>query len=307
MKNTIIAVIVLLILGVGGFFFWKSTQQADLVVVNTTPTTTPVVTTPTPTPATSSPAAVVDKTKTVLGTSVGGRNITAYHFGEGNKELLFVAGAHGGYEWNTTLVAYQLMDYLKANPTSIPSGVRVTVVPALNPDGLFKVVGTDSRFTAADVSASKEVTVSGRYNGNNVDLNRNFDCDWQETGVWQSTKVSGGSAPFSEPESKAIQSYVAAHKPTAVVEWFSSAGGVFSSRCGGEVSAETAAITKIYADASGYPAFKDFDSYEITGDMVNWLAKSGIPAISVLLSDHSSTEWTKNKAGIDALLQHYAK
>lgn len=306
MKNTIIAVVVLLLLGVGGYFFWKSTQQGELVVVNTTPTTTPVVTT-TPPPATTTSVAIVDKTKTVLGTSVGGHSITAYHFGAGDKEVLFVAGAHGGYEWNTTLVAYQLMDYLKANPTAVPAGIRVSVVPVLNPDGLSKVAPLDAPFTAADITASKAVAISGRYNGNNVDLNRNFDCDWQAEGVWQSTKVSGGANALSEPESKAIAAYVTAHKPTAVVEWFSSAGGVFSSRCGGEVSAETAAITKIYADASGYPAFKDFDSYDITGDMVNWLAKNGTPAISVLLSNHIDTEWTKNKAGIDALLAHYAK
>ncbi len=307
MKNTIIAVVVLLLIGVGGFFFWKSTQQADLVVVNTPPPASPNVLTPPPTAPTTTAKAPIDKTKTVLGTTVGGRSVTAYHFGTGEKELLFVAGAHGGYEWNTTLLAYQLMDYLKENPSTIPAGLKVTVIPVLNPDGLEKVVGTDGRFTPADVSEDKAVVVSGRYNGNNVDLNRNFDCDWQPTGIWQSTKVSGGSAAFSEPESKAIQSYVSTSKPTAVVEWFSSAGGVFSSRCGGDVSSETAAITKIYANASGYPAFKDFDSYEITGDMVNWLAKSGVPAISVLLTDHTATEWKKNKAGIEALLQHYAK
>ena len=75
MKNTIIAVVVLLILGIGGFFFWKSIQQADLIVVNTTPTTTPVVAPSTPPATTTKTATSVDKTKTVLGTSVGGRSI----------------------------------------------------------------------------------------------------------------------------------------------------------------------------------------------------------------------------------------
>ena len=158
----------------------------------------------------------------------------------------------------------------------------------------------------ADIPASAD-TVSGRYNGNNVDLNRNFDCNWQSSGTWQNKKVSGGSAAFSEPESKALESYVSAHKPTAVVEWFSSAGGVYSSSCSKGVSAETAAITKVYADASGYPAFKSYDYYNVTGDMVNWFAKNGIPAISVLLTDHTGTEWTKNQAGIAAILAHYAK
>ena len=52
---------------------------------------------------------------------------------------------------------------------------------------------------------------------------------------------------------------------------------------------------------------EDFNFYETTGDMTNWLAKKGIPAISVLLTNHKDTEWSKNKAGIDALLKYYAK
>ncbi|MEK7586773.1 MAG: hypothetical protein AAB453_02805, partial [Patescibacteria group bacterium] len=65
--------------------------------------------------------------------------------------------------------------------------------------------------------------------------------------------------------------------------------------------------TTLFAKASGYKEYNDFDFYEITGDMVNWLAKINIPAISVLLSDHENVEWNKNKAGIEALLKNYAK
>ena len=70
---------------------------------------------------------------------------------------------------------------------------------------------------------------------------------------------------------------------------------------------ETTALTKLFAKASGYPAHDVWNYYEITGDMANWLAKSKIPTISVLLTNHTDTEWTKNKAGVDAVLQHYAK
>ena len=41
--------------------------------------------------------------------------------------------------------------------------------------------------------------------------------------------------------------------------------------------------------------------------MVNWFAKQNIPAISVLLTNHTDTEWTKNQKGIEALLSYYAK
>lgn len=308
MNKTIIAsiAIAIVIIAFGGFFLWKSssvtTYQEDTTKV------APVVAQDEANkPAGDKPVVPVNKAETVIGKSVEGRDVTAYHFGIGNKELLFVAGAHGGYEWNTVLVAYELMDYLKSTPSAIPAGVRITVIPVLNPDGLFKVVGKVGRFAIADVPADEVKVVSGRYNANSVDLNRNFDCDWQKNGVWRDTIVSGGSAAFSEPESKAFQSYIAAHTPTAVVVWFSSAGGVFSSSCHNDVSAETSAITNVYASASGYPAFKDFDFYAITGDMVNWLAKNNIPAISVLLSTHNESEWSKNKLGIEALLTHYSK
>ena len=244
--------------------------------------------------------------QSVIGKSVEGRDITAYHFGSGEKEILFVGGIHGGYEWNTALVALQLIDYLRANPSAIPASVRVTVIPAVNPDGLAKVVATTTAFTAADVNSSQALQVAGRFNAHTVDLNRNFDCDWKASGTWQTKKVSGGSAAFSEPESFALKTYVETAKPMAVVVWYSSAGGVFSSNCRGGVLAETKTLTDVFAKASGYPAYAVFNYYEVTGDMANWLARIQIPTISVLLTNHTDTEWDKNQKGIDALLQHYA-
>ncbi|OHA18271.1 MAG: hypothetical protein A2664_02300 [Candidatus Taylorbacteria bacterium RIFCSPHIGHO2_01_FULL_46_22b] len=294
MKKAIIAVIAIIIIAGGIYYFTRSSSQ-DTTQDQTTNTDT-------------TPAPIVDKTKTVIGKSVQGNDLTAYHFGTGTTtEVLFVGGIHGGYEWNTALVAYELMDYLKTDPSVIPANVSVTVIPVLNPDGLNKTVGTTTRFSASDVPSSQETQIAGRFNANTVDLNRNFDCDWQAEGKWQTKTVSGGTAAFSEPESLAIKNYVEMKKPAAVVVWYSSAGGVFASNCHTGVLPETNKITKVYADASGYPAFQSFDFYEVTGDMVNWLAKNNVPAISVLLTNHTSTEWTKNQAGVKALLQYYAK
>ena len=249
----------------------------------------------------------VMKAKTSIGTSVEGRDIKIFHYGTGDTEVLFVGGIHGGYAWNTVTVAYQLIDYLKQNPDAIPSNVIVTVIPDLNPDGLYKIAGTDGAVTKSDVPAAEADTIPGRFNANNVDLNRNFDCDWQASGTWQSKTVSGGSTAFSEPETQALRDYIASHKPAAVVAWYSAAGGVYASQCHNGVSTETSALTQLYAQASGYKAYENFDFYAITGDMMNWLAKKDIPAISVLLTNHTDTEWDKNKAGIDAVLQHYKK
>lgn len=298
MKKTIIwvAVIIIIVLGV-----YLMTRPSANDTVGTTDGT-----------ATSSLATVSDtvgdkRESVVIGKSVEGRDITAYNYGTGGTKLLFVGGIHGGYEWNTVLLAYQLMDYLKANPTVIPKNIQVTVIPVLNPDGLNKVVGTAGRFTVADVSASQSVTIAGRFNAKNVDLSRNFDCDWQAEGVWQNRAVSGGTAAFSEPESQALKNYVETNKLAAAVVWYSAADGVFASHCGGAVAAETTRLTGVYAQASGYPPFNEFTAYKVTGDAVNWLAKENIPAISVLLVNHTDTDWDKNLTGVKAMLNLYTK
>ena len=301
MKKTIIAIVVVVIVALGIYYFTKSSNNVVVVNNQEVATTTPNIVN------TASSTKPVNSAETVIGKSVGGRDITAYHYGGGSTELLLVAGVHGGYEWNTALLAYQAMDYLQANPSVIPANLKVTIIPVLNPDGLNKVVGTDGRFTPSDVPSSASQTIAGRFNGNNVDLNRNFDCDWQATGTWQNKTVSGGDSAFSEPETLALKNYIQDNNPKAVVAYYSAAGGVFSSNCHTGILPETTALTNTYARASGYSANENFDFYATTGDMTNWLAKIKVPAISVLLTNHNDTEWTKNLAGIKSLLKYYTK
>lgn len=302
-KNIIIAVVVIILVGVGIYLLSRGSSPSAPAGQNQVATTSATAQT-----NQVQSQSQVNGSAVAIGQSVQGRDILAYNYGNGSTTLLFVGGIHGGYEWNTALVAYQLMDYLQGNPSAVPTNEKVTIIPVLNPDGLDKVVGTTTgNFTQTDVPASQSDTVVGRFNANNVDLNRNFDCDWKSTGVWQTKTVSGGTSVFSEPESLAIQNYINANQPTAVVVWYSAAGGVYSSSCHNGVSSATKTLTKTYADASGYPAYESFDFYATTGDMVNWLAKIKVPAISVLLTNHTDTEWTKNLAGVQAVLNYYAQ
>ncbi len=245
--------------------------------------------------------------ETNLGKSAGGNDIKAYHFGTGETEVMFIGGIHGGYSWNTASLAFEMIDWLKSNPSVVPKNLTVTVIPVLNPDGLKTVTGTIDKFTTSQVNASDVVRVSGRFNANDVDLNRNFDCEWKPKGTWQNREVSGGTAAFSEPESRAIRTYVTGSNPAAVVTWYSAAGGVYASNCKNGILPETLTLTNLYAKAASYPAHEEFNYYEITGDMVNWFASQNIPAISVLLTNREQTEWNKNRAGIEAVLKHYAE
>lgn len=261
-------------------------------------------------PAPAGPVApsTLSPLKKEIGRSVEGRAIEAYTYGAGNKHVVFVGGVHGGYEWNSVLLAYEFMDYLALpeNVAVIPANLTVTVIPSANPDGVFKIIGKEGRFALADVpKLSREATAPGRFNAHDVDLNRNFACKWKSESKWQSKTVSAGTAAFSEPEAVAIRDFVlggASGKPSAVVFWHSQANAVYASECEAGILPETRNIMNAYSKVSGYPAVDSFDSYEISGDAEGWLASIGIPAITVELQAHDSIEWDRNLAGVKAIL-----
>lgn len=248
---------------------------------------------------------IIEKIETI-GASVEGRKIESYTYGSGEKHLVFVGGMHGGYEWNSVLLSYQFIDYLKVNSELVSTSTKITVIPALNPDGVYKVVGKEGVFTKTDVSTSTKVLASGRFNANSVDLNRNFDCKWKPESSWQNKKVSAGKSVFSEPEAKALRDFVLKNKDIkAVIFWHSKANTVYGSECEAGILPTTLSIMNIYANAAGYLKVPKFDSYPITGDAEGWLASINIPAITVELKTHEDTEWSKNLAGIKDLLNYF--
>ncbi|HSG15347.1 MAG TPA: M14 family metallopeptidase [Anaerolineae bacterium] len=260
--------------------------------------------TPTPTaaqdltapPATAIP--VAPNRSVFVGNSYSGRAITARQFGHGPVHIILVGGIHGGYEWNTVLLAYEAIDFFSTHPSAIPSENTLTIIPNANPDGLFAVTNKEGRFNEADLLPD---TVPGRFNGRGVDLNRNWDCQWQEEARWQDRSVSGGSYPFSEPESRALRDFFLANDPALVLFWHSAANGVFAAGCP-DIFQPSYEQAEVYGRAAGYPTYERFDAYSITGGAAGWLALQGIPSISVELKTHEEVEWEQNLAGIEALL-----
>lgn len=242
--------------------------------------------------------------RAVIGYSVQGREIEAYTYGSGTTTLLFVGGIHGGYEWNSAALAYQAMDHFAANPDLVPADVSVVIVPNANPDAVFKVTGKEGRVDPADVldGVNRE---AARFNANGVDLNRNFGCKWQPEASWRGSKVSAGTAAFSEPEARAIRDLALELRPAVAVFWHSQASAVYASECEAGILPETLAAMSAYAAASGYAPVESFDAYPVTGDAEGWLASVGIPAITVELSTHEKLEWERNLAGVEALLARY--
>ena len=240
----------------------------------------------------------------VLGQSVEGRVIEHYRFGDGATHVLLVGGIHGGYEWNSILLAYEMIDHIEANPDFVPEELTVDIIPDLNPDGTYAATGLVGRFAAEDITDfGMHQTGEGRFNANGVDLNRNFGCDWAPESTWRGVVVSAGTEPFSEPEAQILRDLVFETEPVAAAFWHSRANAVFASECEDGPLPLTLDIMNAYARAANYMAIPVFDAYPITGDVEGWLASLGIAAITVELEGRLSPEWERNRAGTAAMLE----
>ncbi len=262
------------------------------------------------TAATAAPATVAPPASSAaqppIGQSYGGRPIEHYIFGAGPVHLAFVGAIHGGYEWNSANLAYAMIDYFERNPAAVPDAITLHIVPVANPDGLARVAPdwqTGPIPTPAGVISD---TYSGRFNGRDVDLNRNWDCNWQPTAVWRDEPVNAGLSPFSEPEVIALRDLFLDTPMAAVVFWHSAAGTVLAGFCAPvEVHAPSRELAQVYAAASGYSTQAPL-GYVISGDASDWLTTQDIPSFAVELTTHSVVEWDRNIAGTLAVLNHFA-
>jgi protein MpaA len=136
--------------------------------------------------------------RAVIGESVKGRDIVAYHLGEparpGVPTVLLISSMHGN-EADTRHILFGLKD---GDPVV---GVDLWVVPTYNPDG---------------------VAAGQRKNAHGVDLNRNYPYQWADLdGGYES-----GPGPASEPETKAMMRFLRKVRPDYVLSFHQPLKGV---------------------------------------------------------------------------------
>ncbi|MFP4204795.1 MAG: M14 family metallopeptidase [Spirochaetaceae bacterium] len=241
-----------------------------------------------------------------IGRSVEGREITVERLGDGTVDVVVVGGIHGGYEANSILLARRLLAHFRDDPDGLPEEFTLHVVANMNPDGLHAVTGgtPEEEFDFEAVS-----TFHGRFNARGVDLNRNWDADWEPTSYWGDQEVDAGTAPFSEPETKAVRDYFERIDPVASVFYQSAADGLWYS--GAQDRWEPARrLALAYHEASGYSMPERSDGevdgpvdYSITGSSDGYFYRREHPNITVELATHHDIEWERNLAGFRALLE----
>lgn len=250
----------------------------------------------------SPPSLTAESLSRVIGWSAEGLPIRAHRLGSGDRQLILIGGIHGGYEWNTIILSRKLLDHFTQRPEEIPGNVTLHIITNANPDGLMRVTrGRDLEkmdFSAVD-------TPPGRFNGNYVDLNRNWDYRWEPKAYWGTREVDPGNAPFSEPETRALRDFILTLKPEQVVFFHSAARGIYyGGKREGYEPAKTAA--EVYSQASGYPLPQgnSLMKYPITGAASNYLYSQDISSITIELATHSNPEFAANLEGVRALLDY---
>lgn len=223
----------------------------------------------------------------VIGTSVEGRPLEIHRFGYGPLGRFVSAGIHGGYEWNTSALARELIDYLEAHPGVVPTDVTLYILPVINPDGEARSHGFD-----------------GRANANGVDLGRNWNAnwapDWPRSGCWRYRPITGGRYPASEPEVAALMGYLLEHPVDALLNYHSAALGVFP---GGDPPLEDSVeLAELVSEVSGYPYPPIDTGCEFTGQFTDWLALQGVASVDVELTNHRDTDFEINLRVLRAFL-----
>ena len=228
------------------------------------------------------PAIIAETGPTLVGQSAAGRDIVAFRFGTGSQMIMLVGGIHGGWEGNTVALINELVAYFDTNPQDILPGLSLVLVPAANPDGL--VHGR---------------VAEGRFNSNQVDLNRNWGCNWSAEARWRDQAVNAGERPFSEPETSALSVFIQTLRPAVVLFYHSAAGGIFAGNCGGDHG--SLSMAQVLGEATGYSYGQPFTAYPVTGTAPSWVASLGIASADVELVSWTDSEFDRNLRGVMAL------
>jgi protein MpaA len=213
-----------------------------------------------------------------MGHSIEGRPIIAHLVSaEGRRCVLILAGVHGDEPKGVNL-ARRLLESLDGNTSGVETAARAVIVPVANPDGY---------------------AVRHRRNARGVDINRNFPTsDWRPSP--KRSRMHGGDAPASEPETLAIMKAVRICDPCVIVSIHSIGKRRFCNNYDGPGRRWALQMARF----NGYPVRASM-GYPTPGSLGAWAGRERrIPTITLELPSHHSSKqcWQDNRAALLLLL-----
>lgn len=214
-----------------------------------------------------------------FGTSVKGRPITAYYFGNGGRYILYTGAIHGN-ELSSKYIMESWINELDGRAGEIPADVTLVVVPVANPDG---------------------AAIGQRSNANGVNLNRNFPTNnWEKDIVTADGRKAGegGDAAGSEPETKALIQLTQQLNPSLIVTFHSQGSLVNSNDAGNSI-----AKAQQYANLAGYSFISNAATtstfgFTMTGTYEDWLLERGTAAFLIELNTNYGNHFVQNRTAL---------
>ncbi len=166
-------------------------------------------------------------TRETIGESLCSRPVDLLTIGNRSRCVLFAAAFHG-MEWITSLIMLKFLDTLCSavkdsemlcgiSPAALLNRRGLAVIPCVNPDGVeIQIHGSEAagKYRTLVKKACSGDTFHWQANARGVDINHNFDADWDRlhelenaNGIDSPAPTRyGGNYPESEPESRAVAS-----------------------------------------------------------------------------------------------------
>ncbi|MBR4728324.1 MAG: M14 family metallocarboxypeptidase [Clostridia bacterium] len=205
-----------------------------------------------------------------VGRSLCGRPIYALEIGRSADPLLIAAGTHG-QEWLTCLLALRFAEaLLRAQAENrllwLAEGRSVTrsviIVPCVNPDGVeiaLRGPAAAGDYAALVASLLADSDADWNANARGVDINHNFDADWEKlrqleiaSGITgPAPRRYGGEAPESEPETQTLTALCRARLPRMAIALHSQGREIYW-RYGEIQPPDSRVLAELFSAASGY-------------------------------------------------------
>lgn len=207
-----------------------------------------------------------------IGQSLLGRQIYAVSIGVSNPCVL-MAGAFHAQEWLTCSLLMRFIEHLSLSyrqNTAVAGSLvgdslsarGVVFVPMVNPDGVqIALYGSQTAGALATTVDKIQARSSKTWQANarGVDLNHNFDAGYDvlkemesESGITLPfPRQYGGAFAHSEPETRALVSFLRGRRVESVYA-FHSQGEEIYSEYGCHTPAQSKYITRLLSEASGY-------------------------------------------------------
>ena len=242
-------------------------------------------------------------TRETIGESRCARPIDLICLGNRKKQVL-LAGAFHGMEWITTFVLLRFLDEVCTAIKEGKSicGVRIgtflnmrglALIPCVNPDGVeIQINGAEAagEYKALVNTACGGDTTHWQANAAGVDINHNFNADWEElhkseqkNGITSPSPTRyGGKYPECEPESRTIASYCRAGNITHAIAFHSQGEEIYWS-FGDYTDKEAYQIAKALSYTSGYTVSEP-EGLAVGGGFKDWFVqKFRRPAFTIEL------------------------